>query len=279
MNAATKFAVQEAARVAADGEGGERLFQEISAKIGREEALGIFRAVEAGEKIFDLRGLSSDQKWAVEEVSHYGQLFVWAHLGFPLVTLSRTEDAIALSNTDPPVWLETSPHGEDETTVLGVEVGGGFLMVQNWRTGDFEWMHPLGVPPPAGLFEMEEQCKRFVANVGFALLERPEGLDIREHRPSPKAMRKQGRKHYPTVQYIIQAARDLHPPEPVTERGARDEGWTMSVRTMVRGHWRQQAHGPNHSLRKVIWIRPTWRGPEDAPISIHATRLKATEPV
>jgi hypothetical protein len=38
------------------------------------------------------------------------------------------------------------------------------------------------------------------------------------------------------------------------------------VRTRVAGHWRKQACGPRHSERKVIWIAPFWRGPEDAPI-------------
>ena len=40
----------------------------------------------------------------------------------------------------------------------------------------------------------------------------------------------------------------------------------LSVQVLVRGHWRRQAHGPEHSLRKWLWIEPFWRGPEDAPI-------------
>lgn len=40
----------------------------------------------------------------------------------------------------------------------------------------------------------------------------------------------------------------------------------LSVQILVRGHWRAQAHGVRHSLRKVIWIEPFWRGNEDAPI-------------
>jgi hypothetical protein len=34
---------------------------------------------------------------------------------------------------------------------------------------------------------------------------------------------------------------------------------------IVRGHWRNQPCGPNHSERKRIWIQPHWKGPEDAP--------------
>lgn len=189
----------------------------------------------------------------------------WARSGYPLVVIDPLT-LEGLAETDPPAELI------DGLQIYGIESGDDFLLVR-WTAG-------RTTGPPAGCRWADDQYRRLTVNIAYALKTRPEGLDIREHRPSPKAMRKQGRKHYPTVQYIIQAARGLHPPEATgATRGPRDEGWTMSVRTMVRGHWRQQAHGPHHSLRKVIWIRPTWRGPEDAPISIHATRLKSSEPV
>jgi hypothetical protein len=39
-----------------------------------------------------------------------------------------------------------------------------------------------------------------------------------------------------------------------------------SVQSLVRGHYKRQPIGPGQSGRKVIWIEPYWRGPEDAPI-------------
>lgn len=42
----------------------------------------------------------------------------------------------------------------------------------------------------------------------------------------------------------------------------------VSVRIVVAGHWKHQPYGPGLSLRKVIWVEPYWRGPEDAPIAI-----------
>jgi hypothetical protein len=47
------------------------------------------------------------------------------------------------------------------------------------------------------------------------------------------------------------------------------------VTTLVRGHWRQQAHGPKHSLRRTTWIEPFWRG--EGPISVRPTRLADRE--
>jgi len=35
-------------------------------------------------------------------------------------------------------------------------------------------------------------------------------------------------------------------------------------RFMVRGHWRKQVHGPGNSLRKLIWVKPFYKGPKDA---------------
>lgn len=32
------------------------------------------------------------------------------------------------------------------------------------------------------------------------------------------------------------------------------------VRFMVRGHWRRQPHGPERQERKLIWIRPHYKG-------------------
>lgn len=37
----------------------------------------------------------------------------------------------------------------------------------------------------------------------------------------------------------------------------------LMSRFMVRGHWRNQVHGPGRSLRKRMWIEPYWKGPEN----------------
>lgn len=45
------------------------------------------------------------------------------------------------------------------------------------------------------------------------------------------------------------------------------KGKSPSVQTLVAGHWKSQAWGEHASKRKIIWIQPYWRGPEDAPIA------------
>lgn len=53
--------------------------------------------------------------------------------------------------------------------------------------------------------------------------------------------------------------------------GVKDR--VQSVRTLVRGHWRMQRHGPGLSLKKPIWLQPFWRGPEDGPVLVRPTMM------
>lgn len=42
--------------------------------------------------------------------------------------------------------------------------------------------------------------------------------------------------------------------------GVNTSGWRIQSRFTVRGHWRNQAHGPERSLRRLTWIQPYWKG-------------------
>lgn len=61
-------------------------------------------------------------------------------------------------------------------------------------------------------------------------------------------------------------------PSPDTTDGAdgdeKDTGRSkvFHVRWVVRGHWRQQAVGPNHSEHKPVFIAPHVHGPQGAPL-------------
>jgi len=43
---------------------------------------------------------------------------------------------------------------------------------------------------------------------------------------------------------------------------ASKPGWKLRMQSIVRGHWKQQAHGPQNALRKLIWVEPYLRGPD-----------------
>ena len=47
----------------------------------------------------------------------------------------------------------------------------------------------------------------------------------------------------------------------------------LNYQKMVIGHWKSQAYGPNHSLRRPQRIEPYWRGRIDAPILVRPKQL------
>ena len=52
--------------------------------------------------------------------------------------------------------------------------------------------------------------------------------------------------------------------------------WTH--RWLVRGHWRQQPHGFNRQLRRLKWIDPYVKGPEDKPLDVRPTLWRTGHP-
>lgn len=50
-------------------------------------------------------------------------------------------------------------------------------------------------------------------------------------------------------------------------------GKPLTLRVRVQGHWKKQFHGPQRALRKLIWIQPYWKGPEDGTLSDAVHRL------
>lgn len=53
---------------------------------------------------------------------------------------------------------------------------------------------------------------------------------------------------------------------PVGYKSLSSGGQVLDKRFVVRGHWRMQPYGEKHALRKSIWIKPHWKGPELAEI-------------
>jgi hypothetical protein len=69
------------------------------------------------------------------------------------------------------------------------------------------------------------------------------------------------------VRVVNVHAPKTHHAEPTGE--SRDVNWQQ--RWIVSPHWRQQAYGPNHSLRRPTLIGPYIKGPADKPLVIKDT--------
>lgn len=66
-----------------------------------------------------------------------------------------------------------------------------------------------------------------------------------------------GRKKAIKMGYIY-----LKPPSGYVPLSQGSGGHPLEKRFVVRGHYRNQAHGAERALRKRIWIQPYWKGPE-----------------
>lgn len=55
--------------------------------------------------------------------------------------------------------------------------------------------------------------------------------------------------------------------------GDRASLFRLKHRFIVRGHYRNQAHGPQRSLRTSKWIEPHWKGPQDGAELVHTYKL------
>lgn len=55
----------------------------------------------------------------------------------------------------------------------------------------------------------------------------------------------------------------------VVRGGSREIAFRLKHRHIVRAHFRQQAYGPNHTLRKEIYINAFWKGPEEGAKLVH----------
>lgn len=60
-----------------------------------------------------------------------------------------------------------------------------------------------------------------------------------------------------------------------TISGKARSGGSPKVQFLVRGHWRNQAHGAQRALRKQIWIQPFWKGDEETRVLLRNYTVKS----
>ena len=59
----------------------------------------------------------------------------------------------------------------------------------------------------------------------------------------------------------------------LAQSGNREALFRLKHRHIVRGHYRNQAHGPQRALRTSRWITPYWKGPQDGAELVHTYKL------
>jgi hypothetical protein len=125
--------------------------------------------------------------------------------------------------------------------------------------------------------EEDRQARRTIQQIVFGMLAY---INSVEHAVTPRQIEKSNKKkrkpapenklkHWEvgrTIkldQNLIRAARG----------GSREIALRIKTRFIVRGHYRNQAHGPARSLRTMKWIAPFWKGPEEGARVVHTYKL------
>lgn len=122
-------------------------------------------------------------------------------------------------------------------------------------------------PVPIDTISMQAMT-RLALNV-CQWIEANDGLKTAKHRPSRTMGPRSRRAIYPATWVLGREVKVGHKVLAEARRmavaGHTRSGWTLHVRSWVRGHFKMQPYGEQMSKRKRIWIAPYERGPDDAP--------------
>lgn len=135
---------------------------------------------------------------------------------------------------------------------------------------------------PGKIGEVEnEMIHSLVYGAALALSNPEDFRKERHHKPSARSAkgRTGGAPDLTSARFLLSAAVKVDLREHVRaalddERAGRRRGSSPKVQFLVRGHWRNQAHGPGLTLRTPKWIFPFWKGPEAARILLRTHRVE-----
>ncbi|MET4143850.1 hypothetical protein [Arthrobacter sp. UYCo732] len=157
-------------------------------------------------------------------------------------------------------WVDhgTEMRIESYCRSTGIPKAQGFLEPVWYENGV-----PDGVYDFSGADAEEGTVKLMSFLAAAALLMSSPGVADRSTvAPKTKAARKDAKKSRSANVTVI----DLHTPKHVSTGDVDETGRTYTHRWMVRGHWRNQPHGPNRSKRSVRWIPFYIKGPAGLPL-------------
>lgn len=135
---------------------------------------------------------------------------------------------------------------------------GSFFEPVWFHTGDADGLYEFD---DEAAVELTVQLMSFLAAAAL-LMASPGVADRSTLVPKTPAARKDAKRGRSGLVTVI----SLHAPKHVTTGDADESGRVYTHRWMVRGHWRNQPHGPNRSRRSVRWIPSYIKGPAGKPL-------------
>ncbi|MGM1063106.1 hypothetical protein [Saccharothrix sp. Mg75] len=105
-----------------------------------------------------------------------------------------------------------------------------------------------------------------VLYAAWLLMTQPGISQTEQITPNRRLQRREAREGVRGSEVRIVHVHRRHHDTPTNQQPSGGGERRYSVRWLVRGHWRNQAHGPDRSLRRLVWINPQVRGPQDKPL-------------
>ncbi|MFD7867821.1 hypothetical protein [Streptomyces sp. NPDC059783] len=99
----------------------------------------------------------------------------------------------------------------------------------------------------------------------WRLMEQPQLIDRTEHAPHRSDARALRRAGMPDQGVSVVTLRRQYVPQD-RDPDAGSDRRTYRNRWIVSGHWRNQAYGPERSLRRQTWVPAYMKGPDGAPL-------------
>lgn len=214
----------------------------------------------------------------------------WASVGFPVVRVGEKQ-AAAMMLTEPPEDV-APPWPACVITVPGGLVMAGKRMVTHILTTEQSDFTGAVLVDRDGVILIddfpggEEEARRvqdMLRNLRlslYAAIEAGTHVQTESYRGRSFKGGKTKNRGYreappPGTAYVVRAPVTIDLREIVREHLASGrKGGAPRVQFVVRGHWRNQAHGAGRALRRRQWIEPFWKGPRDAVAAIRAYKVK-----
>lgn len=255
---------------------------ELAAAVGDTEP-NVARVLGVAQEFFD--ALKPDeQREGDPDLADYMQ--GWFNCGFARLEVGH-KYAAALCCTDCPAdievrapwpaWSLVVPPGllGDERTPARLWVLGTEWVASVWQNGVVD----LITDSSRGTKKLSTWAQMVQNLIRGACLSL---ADPEQHRKHAGAGRRGKGNHRHGPPDLSQARFLLAPPVSVDVRkhvlealAEGKAGHVPRVQFLVRGHWRQQAHGAGRAMRKTIWIEPHWKGPEAGKVLLRPHKLGA----
>jgi hypothetical protein len=179
--------------------------------------------------------------------------------------------------TDDSRTFEGGPPSEDGTKCPAIVIyatDGVRILSTIAPRAELSWAALEALPDEVAL-DVDREARTTIQRVVLGALAYATAADraIEERFPGlPKKRRDQPSIKHWTIGRTIQIDPEL---VRVARAGAREIAFRIKSRFVVRGHYRNQAHGPGRSLRTTKWIAPFFKGPEEGAQLVHTYKPTA----